>query len=148
MQDRPDWNHYFMDITRVVASRSTCLRRKVGALLVLNKRILTTGYNGTPGGLSHCSEVGCLRSELEIPSGQRHELCRGLHAEQNAIIQAAIHGVKIKGAALYCTHYPCAVCAKMLVNAGVSCLFLADNYPDELAKGFFTEAGIRASFIV
>lgn len=148
MIDRPDWDHYFMEIASVVATRSTCMRRRVGALLVLNKRILSTGYNGAPSGLSHCLEVGCLREQLKVPSGERHELCRGLHAEQNAIIQAAVHGVAIKGAILYCTHYPCAVCAKMLVNAGVSSLLLAENYPDSLAKDFFAEAGIEVRFIV
>lgn len=148
MVDRPDWDHYFMQIASVVSSRSTCMRRQVGALLVLNKRILTTGYNGAPGGLGHCREVGCIRKEKQIPSGERHELCRGLHAEQNAVIQAAVHGVAIKGAALYCTHHPCVVCAKMLVNAGVSSLVLKDNYPDNLAKNIFTEAGIVVNFIV
>lgn len=148
MIDRPDWNHYFMQIASVVATRSTCMRRKVGALLVLNKRILSTGYNGAPSGLSHCLEVGCLREQLKVPSGERHELCRGLHAEQNAIIQAAVHGVAIKGSVLYCTHYPCALCAKMLVNAGVRSLVLSENYPDALAKELFTEAGIEIVFIV
>jgi len=146
--DRPDWNHYFMQIASVVATRSTCMRRQVGALLVLNKRILSTGYNGAPSGLSHCLEVGCLREQLKVPSGERHELCRGLHAEQNAIIQAAVHGVAIKGSVLYCTHYPCALCAKMLVNAGVRSLVLSENYPDALAKELFTEAGIEIVFIV
>ena len=146
--ERPDWNQYFMEIASVVATRSTCMRRQVGALLVMDKRILATGYNGTPSGLSHCREVGCLREQLEVPSGERHELCRGLHAEQNAIIQAAIHGVAIKGSVLYCTHYPCAVCAKMLINAGVSSLNLKDNYPDKLAKEFFSDAGIKVNFIV
>lgn len=148
MIDRPDWNHYFMQIASVVATRSTCMRRQVGALLVLNKRILSTGYNGAPSGLSHCLEVGCLREQLKVPSGERHELCRGLHAEQNAIIQAAVHGVAIKGSVLYCTHYPCALCAKMLVNAGVRSLVLSENYPDALAKELFTEAGIEIVFIV
>jgi dCMP deaminase len=146
--DRPDWNHYFMQIATVVATRSTCMRRQVGALLVLNKRILSTGYNGAPSGLSHCLEVGCLREQLKVPSGERHELCRGLHAEQNAIIQAAVHGVAIKDSVLYCTHYPCALCAKMLVNAGVKSLVLSENYPDALAKELFTEAGIEIVFIV
>lgn len=148
MIDRPDWNHYFMQIATVVATRSTCMRRQVGALLVLNKRILSTGYNGAPSGLSHCLEVGCLREQLKVPSGERHELCRGLHAEQNAIIQAAVHGVAIKDSVLYCTHYPCALCAKMLVNAGVRSLVLSENYPDALAKELFTEAGIEIVFIV
>jgi len=146
--DRPGWDHYFMQIATVVASRSTCMRRRVGALLVLNKRILATGYNGAPVGLAHCGEIGCLRQEMQVPSGERHELCRGLHAEQNAIIQAAVHGAAIRDSILYCTHYPCAVCAKMLVNAGVSSLVLADNYPDNLAKRIFAEAGIDVNFIV
>ncbi len=148
LPERPDWDQYFMQIAQVVATRSTCLRRSVGALLVIEKRILSTGYNGTPSGLSHCGEVGCIRDKLNVPSGERHELCRGLHAEQNAIIQAAIHGVAIKGASLYCTHYPCSLCAKMLVNAGVEDLTLADNYPDDLSKNLFAEAGIAVSFIV
>lgn len=146
--ERPDWDSYFMEIATVVSKRSTCLRRKVGALLVLNKRILSTGYNGAPGGLSHCAEVGCIREQLKVPSGERHELCRGLHAEQNAIIQAAVHGVAIDNAVLYCTHYPCAVCAKMLVNAGIRSLVLASNYPDDLAKEIFAEAGLNVRFIV
>ncbi|MDZ4131751.1 MAG: cytidine/deoxycytidylate deaminase family protein [Dethiobacteria bacterium] len=146
--DRPDWDNYFMQIATVVATRSTCSRRQVGALLVQNKRILSTGYNGAPSGLSHCLEVGCLREKLQVPSGERHELCRGLHAEQNAIIQAAVHGVAIKDAVLYCTHYPCSLCAKMLVNAGVRTLVLATNYPDDLAKELFAEAGIEVRFIV
>ncbi|HSW35227.1 MAG TPA: cytidine/deoxycytidylate deaminase family protein [Candidatus Limnocylindrales bacterium] len=147
MIDRPEWGNYFLQIASVVASRSSCMRRQVGALLVLNKRILTTGYNGTPSGLRHCQEAGCLREQLKVPSGERHELCRGLHAEQNAIIQAAIHGVAIQGADLYCTHYPCAVCAKMLVNAGVRNLILFENYPDQLAKEIFAEAGIVVNFV-
>jgi len=146
--DRPDWDHYFMQIAAVVATRSTCLRRKVGALLLLNKRILSSGYNGAPSGLSHCLDVGCLREQLMVPSGERHELCRGLHAEQNAIIQAAVHGVAIRDAMLYCTHYPCALCAKMLVNAGVRTLVLNENYPDTLAKELFAEADIEFKFIV
>jgi len=137
-----------MEIASVVALRSTCQRRKVGALLVLDKRILSTGYNGAPSGLSHCQETGCLREKMNVPSGERHELCRGLHAEQNAIIQSAVHGVAIKGSTLYCTHYPCAVCAKMLVNAGIEKVMLASNYPDDLAKEIFGEAGIEVQFIV
>lgn len=136
-----------MDIARVVASRSTCLRRKVGAVLVLQRRILATGYNGTPTGLAHCADVGCLREQLHVPSGERHELCRGLHAEQNAIIQAAIHGVAVKGASLYCTHFPCVVCAKMLVNGGVRSICLAEDYPDRLAKEMFSEAGVTVRYL-
>ncbi|MEW5783569.1 MAG: cytidine/deoxycytidylate deaminase family protein [Bacillota bacterium] len=146
--ERPAWDEYFIEIARVVASRSTCLRRQVGAVLVLEKRILATGYNGTPTGLAHCRDTGCLRDQLQIPPGERHELCRGLHAEQNAIIQAAIHGVAIKGAGLYCTLFPCVVCAKMLVNAGISFLCLAEDYPDQLAKEIFSEAGVAVQYLV
>src|SRR5512135_1336683 len=116
---RPGWDEYFMEITRLVARRSTCLRRQVGAVLVKDKNILATGYNGAPSGIAHCLDVGCLRERMGIPSGERHELCRGLHAEQNAIIQAAFHGVSIRDAVLYCTNLPCIICAKMLINAGV-----------------------------
>ncbi len=140
---RPSWDSYFMDIARVVAGRSTCTRRQVGAVLVRNRQILTTGYNGAPRGLEHCTERGCLRADLNVPSGERHELCRGLHAEQNAIIQAAFNGVEIGGAEVYCTHQPCMVCAKMLVNAGVETVHFAGAYPDEFAMEVFHEAGIR-----
>ena len=109
--DRPDWDSYFMEIAEVVSKRSTCLRRKVGAVLVKDRQILATGYNGTPKGLPHCEEVGCLRERLHVPSGQNHELCRGIHAEQNAVIQAAVNGVSTLGATLYCTHQPCVVCS-------------------------------------
>lgn len=143
--ERPSWDDYFMDIARVVASRSTCLRRGVGAVLVGGRRLLTTGYNGTPGGLRHCQETGCLREQLKVPSGERHELCRGLHAEQNAIIQAAIYGISIKGATLYCTLFPCVVCAKMLINVGIVTLVVGIDYPDLLAKQLFEEAGIKIS---
>ncbi len=139
---RPSWDDYFMEIARVVSARSTCLRRQVGAVVVLERRILTTGYNGTPGGLRHCAETGCLREQLQVPPGERHELCRGLHAEQNAIIQASIHGVAIKGAAIYCTHYPCVVCAKMLINAGIVRVMVGGDYPDVLAKEIFAEAAV------
>lgn len=132
-----------MEIAQVVATRSTCLRRSVGALLVKNRQILATGYNGVPRGLHHCEESGCLRDSLGVPSGERHELCRGLHAEQNAIIQAAYHGVSISGAELYCTHQPCAVCAKMLVNANIVAVHFAGDYPDALAMEVFGEAGTR-----
>lgn len=140
---RPAWEDYFMEIARVVATRSSCTRRQVGALLVKNRQILATGYNGVPRGLRHCSDRGCLREQLCIPSGERHELCRGLHAEQNAIIQAAYHGVAVQGAELYCTHQPCAVCAKMLVNVDVEAVYFAGAYPDELAMQVFEEAGTR-----
>ncbi|RLE12258.1 cytidine deaminase, partial [Candidatus Aerophobetes bacterium] len=118
-EKRPSWDEYFMQITQLVAKRSTCLRRKVGAIQVRDKRILCTGYNGPPRGLAHCSEVGCLRDKLGIPSGERQEICRGLHAEQNAIIQAALYGISIKDSILYCTHQPCITCSKMIINAGI-----------------------------
>lgn len=140
---RPSWEEYFFQIAHQVATRSTCVRRKVGAVLVKDKRILSTGYNGAPKGISHCLDVGCLRDELKVPSGERHELCRALHAEQNAIAQAALHGVKIEGASLYCTHQPCVLCAKMIINAGIAEVCFDQGYPDELALGFFAEAGIK-----
>lgn len=131
-----------MEITRLVAKRSTCLRRQVGAVLVKDKQILATGYNGPPTGLAHCEEIGCLRELQGIPSGQRHELCRGLHAEQNAIIQAANHGVSIKGATLYTTTHPCVICTKMIINAGIKRVVYCDGYGDELACQMLEQAGI------
>ncbi len=140
---RPSWDQYFIDITHLVATRSTCLRRQVGALLVKERNILSTGYNGTPSGISHCEQVGCLRERLKVPSGERHELCRGLHAEQNAIIQAARHGVNIDGATLYCTTMPCIICTKMLINAGIHRIVFEEGYADELAREMVAEAGIE-----
>ena len=140
---RPTWDSYFMEITKLVASRSSCLRRSVGAVLVKDKRILATGYNGAPAGMKHCEEVGCLREKLHVPSGQRHELCRGLHAEQNAIIQGARQGAEIVGSTLYCTTAPCSLCAKMLINAGVVRIVYEGSYPDERALEFFKEAGVK-----
>ena len=139
---RAPWSQYFMDITCLVAERSTCLRRKVGAIAVKDKRILATGYNGAPAGVPHCLEVGCLRTQLGIPSGQRHEICRGLHAEQNVIIQAAVHGISLKGAEIYCTHQPCLICTKMLINCGITKVYYLEAYPDELAAQMIREAGI------
>ncbi|SHK51262.1 deoxycytidylate deaminase [Desulforamulus aeronauticus] len=140
---RPSWNEYFMEITRVAATRSTCLRRKVGALIVKDNRILATGYNGAPAGLTHCLEIGCLREKLGIPSGQRHELCRALHAEQNAIIQAAVHGTAIKGSIIYVTNQPCVMCSKMIVNAGIQKVIYSGDYPDELSLDIFKEADVE-----
>ena len=140
---RPDWDDYFMDIAALVAKRSSCLRRSVGAVLVRENRILTTGYNGAPSGLRHCLDSGCLREQLNIPSGERHELCRGLHAEQNAIIQAALHGVSVKGAHIYCTNHPCIICAKMIVNAGIVKIIFQDGYLDKMAKELLLEAKIE-----
>ncbi|MFH0772429.1 MAG: cytidine/deoxycytidylate deaminase family protein [Candidatus Omnitrophota bacterium] len=139
---RPDWDEYFLGIAKLVSERSTCLRRHVGALIVKNRRILTTGYNGTPSGIAHCEIEGCLRERMKIPSGERHELCRGLHAEQNAIIQAALYGVDIGGGVLYCTNQPCSICAKMLINAGIKEIIIESGYLDEMAMEFFKEAGI------
>jgi len=134
-----------MDIAELVSMRSTCLRRRVGAVLVRDRRILTTGYNGAPSGITHCIERGCLREQLHIPSGERHELCRGLHAEQNAIIQAALHGVSTRGATLYCTNHPCIICSKMLINAGITTIFYRDGYPDELSREMLDEASIKVT---
>lgn len=139
---RPSWDEYFVEIARQVATRSTCLRRQVGAVIVRDKRILSTGYNGAPRGLPHCDVAGCLREQLGIPSGQRQEICRGLHAEQNAIIQAALHGVSVEGGAIYVTHQPCITCAKMVINAGIVRVVCADSYPDELARQMLAEAGV------
>ncbi|MDD2431407.1 MAG: cytidine/deoxycytidylate deaminase family protein [Firmicutes bacterium] len=144
---RPSWNNYFMDIATLVASRSTCLRRQVGAVIVREKRIISTGYNGAPSGVAHCLDVGCLREELGIPSGERHELCRAVHAEQNAIIQAALHGVSTKGSTLYCTTQPCVLCAKMLINAGVEEIFFKGSYPDELAISLLNEAKVKINLL-
>ncbi len=140
--DRPDWGTYFMEIARIVSMRSTCLRRHVGAVIVKDKRILASGYNGAPSGLKHCAEVSCLRERMKIASGERHELCRGLHAEQNAIIQAAYHGVSINGAQVYCTHLPCSICIKMLINAGIKDVFYEEGYPDELSLNMIDESDI------
>ncbi len=142
---RPSWDEYFMRLAVDVAQRSTCLRRKVGALLVKNKHILATGYNGAPTGLPHCEEVGCIREQKNVPSGQRHELCRGLHAEMNALLQAALHGVSTQGAVLYTTTYPCSLCAKMIINAGVERVVEGGDYPDELARQLLGEAGIEVT---
>jgi dCMP deaminase len=139
---RPSWDEYFMDIARLVARRSTCLRRQVGAVMVKEKNILATGYNGTPSGITHCAETGCLREQLKVPSGERHELCRGLHAEQNAIIQAARHGMNIAGATLYCTNSPCIICSKMLINAGVLQVIYLEGYPDTLSMDMLRESGM------
>ena len=142
VRSRPDWDTYFLDIVDLVSRRSTCLRRAVGAGLVRDKRILATGYNGAPSKLQHCLEIGCLRKQRQVPSGERHELCRGLHAEQNAIIQAALHGVSAKDSTLYCTNHPCVICAKMIINAGITRIVIRDDYSDKLAADMLREAGI------
>ena len=140
---RPSWKEYFMDIALLVARRSTCRRRRVGAITVRDKRILATGYNGAPTGLPHCLDIGCLREELEIPSGERHELCRGLHAEQNVIIQAAYHGVSVEGATLYCTNLPCSICSKMLINAGIRDIIYQEGYADSMTEEMLSAAGVK-----
>jgi dCMP deaminase len=132
-----------MNITRLVAERSTCVRRKIGAIAVKNRRILATGYNGAPQGIRDCLESGCLRERLGIPSGQRHELCRGLHAEQNVIIQAAVHGISLAGATVYCSHQPCLICTKMLINCGTASVLYLSPYPDPMAEEMFAEAGVK-----
>lgn len=144
LDQRPSWDEYFMQICRVVATRSTCLRRQVGAILVSERRILTTGYNGAPRGLKHCAELGgCYREQMNVPSGERQELCRALHAEQNAIIQAAVHGVKLENVTAYCTTMPCVTCAKMLINADVRRIVYEADYPDELSRQMLVEAGVE-----
>ncbi len=139
---RPTWDQYFLRIAGVVAGRSTCLRREVGALVVKDRRILATGYNGAPRGLAHCLETGCMRNEAQAQSGTSHELCRGLHAEQNAIIQAAMHGVSIEGGVMYSTHQPCVLCTKMIINAGLQAIYYLEPYHDPLAGKLLEEAGV------
>lgn len=141
-EKRPSWDEYFLEIANLISSRSTCLRRRVGAVIVKDKRILATGYNGTPKGLAHCLDVGCLREELKIPSGERHELCRGLHGEQNALLQASLHGVSVKDSILYCTNQPCIICAKMIINTGIKEIVISEGYPDKMSMVFFKKAGV------
>ncbi|MDD5254954.1 MAG: cytidine/deoxycytidylate deaminase family protein [Candidatus Omnitrophica bacterium] len=140
---RPGWDEYFLEVAHLVAKRATCLRRRVGSVLVKDKKILATGYNGAPSGLKHCSDTGCLREKLKIPSGQRHELCRGLHAEQNVLLQAALYGTSTKNSTLYITNQPCVICAKMLINAGISEIVISDGYPDTMAMDFLRKAKIK-----
>ncbi len=142
---RPDWDEYFMDIAGLVSKRATCRRRAVGAVLVKDRRVLATGYNGAPSGLRHCLDIGCLREQLNVPSGERHELCRGLHAEQNAIIQAALHGVSVNGSTLYCTNHPCIICAKMIINAGIKTVVIQEHYMDKMAEDILKEAGVKVT---
>ncbi len=141
--NRPDINEYLLKIASVVAERSTCLRHHIGAVAVRDKHILSTGYNGAASGLKDCLELGCLRDELNIKSGTRHEICRAIHAEQNVIIQAALHGITLSGATVYCTHTPCILCAKMLVNSRIKRFVTFGNYADDAFKELFQEAGIE-----
>ena len=147
MSVRPSWDDYFLELAGLVARRSTCLRRQVGAVLVKEERIIATGYNGAPRGLHHCLDMGCLRQEQGIPSGQRYELCRGVHAEQNALINAAYYGVSTSEAVLYCTNQPCIICARMIINAGIIRIVHRGNFDDDLAIKFLREAGIELVFI-
>ena len=140
---RPTWDEYFLGIAELVSKRSTCLRRSVGAVLVKDKRILATGYNGAPSRIKHCDEVGCIREKLNIPSGQRHELCRGLHGEQNAFLQAAFHGTSLKDSILYSTTQPCIICAKMIINAGIKEIVIKGDYPDKMSKDLLREAKVK-----
>jgi len=146
-EKRPAWDEYFLSIAKLVSKRSTCLRRKVGAVLVKDKRLLATGYNGAPSNIKHCEKTGCIRERLKVAPGERHELCRGLHAEQNALLQAALHGVSLKDAKMYATTQPCIICAKMLINAGIKELIMAGSYPDRMAREFLKEAGLKVRTI-
>lgn len=143
LHHRPSWDEYFLEMSKLVAKRSTCLRRSVGAVLVKDKRILATGYNGAPRGLKHCIDMGCMRERLKIPSGERHELCRALHAEQNALIQASLYGISVAGSTLYATNQPCVICAKMLINAGIKEIVIVAGYPDKMAADFLKQAKIK-----
>lgn len=143
MSRRPSWDEYFIQITELVASRSTCLRRSVGCVIVKDRHILATGYNGAPSGVSHCSETGCLREKLNVPSGERHELCRGTHAEQNAIVQAAKHGTSIEGATIYVNTKPCSICSKMIINAGIKRVCYLGDYSDEMSESMLREACVE-----
>lgn len=140
---RPDWDEYFLKMAYLVAERSTCQRHHVGAVIVRNRRILTTGYNGAASGVKDCMELGCLRNEQGIPSGERHEICRAIHAEQNAIIQAGLHGINVSGSTIYCTHSPCILCAKMIVNSKINKFVTSGSYTDKTFKALFKEAGVR-----
>ncbi|MCL1914164.1 MAG: cytidine/deoxycytidylate deaminase family protein [Eubacteriaceae bacterium] len=143
MSSRPSWDEYFLELLQVIKTRSTCMRRQVAAIIVKDKHILSTGYNGAPMGLAHCDEVGCVREIYNVPSGERHELCRGIHAEQNAIVQAAIHGASIQGGQIYITHSPCVLCSKMIINAGIRKVIFSGEYPDKLSMEMLEEAGIE-----
>ncbi len=140
---RPSNDEYFMSMAYLVSSRSTCIRRKVGAIIVKDKHILSTGYNGSPKGTRHCEELGCIREQLKIPSGTRHELCRGVHAEQNAVAQAAYFGVSVNGGIVYCTTFPCSMCAKILINSGITEIVYDNGYMDELSKELLAETDIK-----
>ena len=144
MGNRPSWDEYFMEMAELAATRSTCMRRNVGAVIARDKHAIATGYNGAPQGTDHCEDIGgCIRQKLGVPSGQRHEICRALHAEQNAIIQAAKMGNAVEGGTIYVTHKPCVICAKMIINAGIKRIVIKEDYPDEMSEGILAEAGIK-----
>ncbi len=143
---RISWDEYFMKMAHLAAERATCTRRQVGAVLVLDNRVIATGYNGACRNTVDCLELGCLRDELKIPSGTRHEICRAVHAEQNAIIQAAVQGSSTRGATLYCTHTPCILCAKMIVNAQIARCVLDEQYSENEYEKLFKEAGIEVTY--
>lgn len=145
--NRPSWDEYFYEMAKLAATRSTCLRRHVGAVIVVDNRIVATGYNGVPSKISHCSEIGCLRDELNVPSGEKHELCRGLHAEQNAIVSAANYGASIKGGTIYITTQPCIICTKMIINAGIKKVVYSEPYNDKLSISMLNEAGVKIKII-
>ena len=140
--ERPSTDEYFMEMARLVSTRSTCLRRRVGAVIVKDKRVLSTGYNGSPSGTRHCEELGCIREQMHVPSGTRHELCRGVHAEQNAVTQTACCGVSVNGATIYTTTFPCSMCAKILINAGIKEIACDEEYVEYLAKSLLDETEI------
>ena len=144
---RPTWHVYFMKMAHLVSERSTCCRRQVGAILVKNNQVIASGYNGSPKHISHCTAKSCLREVNHVPSGERHELCRGVHAEQNTIIQAALNGVSLEGAVLYCTNFPCSICAKIIINAEIKYIYVAEDYPDALAKEMFAESGTEVILV-
>jgi len=146
--NRPSWDQYFMAIADLAATRSTCLRRQVGAVIVKDKRILATGYNGAPRGLAHCLDIGCLRDELGVASGERHELCRAIHAEQNAVVQAATSGVNITGGTIYTTTFPCSLCSKIIINSDIVRIVCRKGYPDDLSRKLLTEAEMRIDVFI
>ncbi len=147
MDNRPNWHQYFIEMAFLASQRSTCIRRKVGAVIVVDNQIVATGYNGAPKHVRHCYETGCLRQQLNVPSGEKHELCRGVHAEQNAIVQSAINGSSIKNGILYCTNHPCVICAKMIINSEIKTIYIADDYMDPLSKEMLAEAGVELIMI-
>lgn len=140
---RPSWDLYFMRIAHLAATRSTCLRRRVGAVIVKDRMVLATGYNDTPRGVPNCGEGGCARCAGDAPSGTSHETCLCLHAEQNTIVQAAYHGVAIAGGTIYVTYQPCLICAKLLLNVGITRIVFEGTYPDPLALEMLSAANVE-----